>query len=98
MEFGSRQCTPKNPDCENCPFNNSCYAFSKKQIEKFPVKDKKTKIRNRYFYYLVIRNKGKVMMKRRTEKDIWKGLYDFPLIETEKQISINKFFYVIHYY
>jgi len=92
MEFGSRQCTPKNSECENCPLNNSCYAFSKKQIEKFPVKEKETKIRNRYFYYLVVRNKGKVMMKRRTEKDIWKGLYDFPLIETEKQISINKFF------
>jgi A/G-specific adenine glycosylase len=29
-------------------------------------------------------------MKRRTGNDIWKGLYDFPLIETDKKTEIKK--------
>ncbi len=90
MEFGSMQCKPVNPDCENCPVHNSCFAFAKKAVSELPVKTKKTKIRNRYFYYLVINHKRNFYIKQRTEKDIWKGLYDFPLIETTKKISPEK--------
>ena len=45
---------------------------------------------NRYFYYLVIRHKGNVYLKKRTEKDIWRNLHDFPLIETKEKLSEKK--------
>jgi A/G-specific adenine glycosylase len=54
-----------------------------------PVKSKKTKVRNRYFYYFVIRNKNKVLMKKRGGKDIWQGLYDFHLIETKRNTKTD---------
>jgi A/G-specific adenine glycosylase len=90
MEFGARMCKPQNPKCENCPLNNSCIALSKKQIKQLPVKEKKIKIRNRYFNYIVIKttdNKTKIVKR---EKGIWLNLYEFPLIETLEEIDENQ--------
>lgn len=88
MEFGAMQCVPKKPTCANCIFNASCFAFNNKLVENLPVKLKKTKQRNRYFNYLVfISSKNTTLIKKRTEKDIWTNLYDFPLVETKQTVK-----------
>lgn len=90
MEFGARMCKPQNPNCELCPLNSSCIALSKKIIKELPVKEKKIKIKKRYFNYLVIQtedNKTKIVKR---EKGIWQNLYEFPLIETLNKIDENQ--------
>ncbi|MBL7471967.1 A/G-specific adenine glycosylase [Robertkochia sediminum] len=82
MEFGARQCTPRNPDCNVCPLNTSCVALQKDQIGELPVKLKKTKVKKRYFNYLIPYNNKDVLITKRTGKDIWRDLYEFPLVET----------------
>ena len=82
MEFGALQCKPANPICIDCPFNQTCYALLNKVINQLPVKEKKIKVRTRYFNYLVLHHGTKVFIRQRTQKDIWKGLFEFPLIET----------------
>ena len=54
MELGALQCKPVNPDCSICALNTMCFAYSKKRINELPVKAKKTKVRNRYFNYIVL--------------------------------------------
>ncbi len=44
-------------------------------------------MRNRNFYYLVITNGDKVIMNRRQENDIWKYLYDFPMLESSVNLK-----------
>jgi len=88
MDFGALHCKPQNPLCETCPLNDSCIALAKKTIKQLPVKEQKIKIRKRYFNYLVfISDDNKTMLSERKGKGIWQGLYEFPLIETEKGIS-----------
>ncbi len=87
MEFGAIQCKPVNPDCNVCPLQNPCYAFSEKQVSKLPVKSKKIAVKSRYFNYLVIHYKNSIYLNKRTANDIWKGLYGFPLIETKNKID-----------
>jgi len=87
MEFGALQCKPKNPNCEICPLLLECFAFKNNAITDFPKKEKKLKQRNRYFNYLVIINDNKTYIKERVGNDIWKGLFDFPLIETEDRVT-----------
>jgi A/G-specific adenine glycosylase len=87
MEFGALYCKPQNPDCPNCIFAYTCIAKEKKRVEVLPVKAKKTKVRDRFFQYLVITQKNKTWLKQRGAKDIWEGLYDFPLIESIKELS-----------
>ena len=87
MDFGALQCTPSSPKCKDCPMQNFCFAYETKQQDKFPVKENKTKVSNRYFNYLFVVNNSNTYLKKRSEKDIWAGLYEFPLIETDKILS-----------
>lgn len=87
MELGALQCVPKNPDCIHCPLQNKCMAFASATVADFPVKQNKTKVRNRYFNYLHIVSDGQTWLSRRGEKDIWEGLYEFPLIETNNPLT-----------
>lgn len=88
MEFGAIQCKPQNPLCETCPFNDVCLALKNDQIKELPVKIKKTKIRHRYFNYVVPHYRDEqTILEERTGKGIWSGLYQFPLIETNKPVG-----------
>lgn len=87
MEFGAIQCKPQKPDCSNCVLNYTCYARQKNRVAWLPIKEKTTKQRDRHFNYLVIRSKNSILLNKRTEKDIWKNLYDFPLVETGRSVS-----------
>ncbi|MFD1062367.1 A/G-specific adenine glycosylase [Winogradskyella litorisediminis] len=92
MEFGAQQCKPKNPYCIICPLQEKCVAFQTNKIENLPVKLKKTKVRNRFFNYLVFLDANhKTLVEKRTKKGIWQNLYQFPLIESEKSLSIDEF-------
>ena len=87
MEFGSMQCRPANPDCGNCPLVKDCFAFNNDCVDELPVKQSKTKVRMRYFHYFVIRNGNSFYLNKRKSKDIWLGLFDFPMIESSKPIK-----------
>ena len=87
MEFGALQCVPKSPDCRVCIFNKDCVAFTTGRVDKLPVKLKKTKVTDRYFNYLVVKDAdGKSIVRKRTGKGIWHNLYEFPLLETDSLI------------
>lgn len=90
MEFGARYCTPSNPDCNNCIFQNDCLALLKNRVSELPVKSKKSKQTIRYFNYLVICQNKNIFIEKRIEKDIWHSLYQFPLIESERLLDANK--------
>ena len=90
MEFGALQCVPKNPDCGNCISNDSCLALKNKKVAQLPVKSKKLKVTQRFFNYLVFSDStNKTIIRKRTEKGIWHNLYEFPLIETENDETIE---------
>ena len=90
MEFGALQCVPKSPNCSICVFNESCAALQKNKVDQLPVKSKRLKVRNRYFNYLVLEDQtGNTIIQKRTDKGIWHNLYEFPLIETEKEEDFN---------
>ncbi len=93
MEFGALQCKPA-PDCKICPLKSGCVAFQQKRVADLPVRSGKQKQRTRYFYYFfILSGRGKsrsVYLKKRIGTDIWKNLFDFPLVEKEKAISYNK--------
>ena len=90
MEFGARYCKPSNPDCENCVLQNKCIAYSKDKVAQLPVKLKKIKIKDRYFnYFLLIDKNKKVIVHQRNKKDIWQGLFELFLIESEKETDLR---------
>lgn len=92
MELGATLCKTDQPDCLNCPLFIDCQSRINNTIAIRPVKRKKLKKRNRFFNYLLIRYKDKIYIKKRKGKDIWEGLYELPLLETEKHIEWSALF------
>lgn len=87
MDFGALQCVPRNPDCSVCPFAGNCQAESRGLQAELPYKQHRTRQTDRYFWYWVFRRQGGVYLHRREGKDIWKGLYEFPLTESVRPLT-----------
>ncbi len=92
MEFGALYCTPQNPQCNDCIFTTSCVAKLNSLQKLLPVKQRLKKARKRYFYYFAIQKGRSFLMKKRNEKDIWYGLYDFYLVERHRPADAEKIF------
>ena len=87
MEYGALVCTPF-PDCESCVFSSKCIAYINKEVDSIPVKSKKKKPKERFLNYIVfIDSKQKTIVNKRTNKDIWYKLNEFPLIESKTEIK-----------
>lgn len=91
MEFGATMCTPKTPKCQDCMFVGNCFAKQNKMIDVLPVKSKTVKIKHRYFNYRVFTFDGRLLMHQRKSGDIWTGLFEFDLQETEKSLKRSNF-------
>ncbi|MBL4747162.1 MAG: A/G-specific adenine glycosylase [Flavobacteriaceae bacterium] len=87
MEFGAIQCKPQSPNCAVCPVNDKCVALAENRVAVLPVKDKKVKVRKRYFNYLVVQANGFTQLNLRQGKGIWQGLYEFPCVESTGEIE-----------
>lgn len=87
MDFGATRCTPKAPECSGCPFVDACAAHAQGRVLDLPIKAKKLKKRTRYFYYFVLSHEGRQWVQQRTDKDIWQGLYEYPLLEATGTLS-----------
>lgn len=91
MEFGALQCTPTNPDCFSCPLNARCMALASGQVSSFPVKTQKTKTKDVYLYYFhILDGSGCYYLKQRKGKGIWQNLFEFPVIESDKPLTIEE--------
>ncbi len=91
MEFGARQCKPKNPNCNSCPFNESCIALQQKRINELPVKLKKNKVSKKYFNFIIfLSQNNKTVLEQRKNKGIWQNLYQFPLVESENPLNLKE--------
>lgn len=90
MEFGALNCTPMQPLCDTCPLNHICLAKESNSQHHFPVKQNKQKIRKRYFHYFFVNCFEYTYLNKRQDKDIWKNMYEFPLIETDEETSFSE--------
>lgn len=90
MDFGALQCTPQRPKCEFCPLVDTCSAVAADRVQDLPIKQHKTRTSNRYFNYIYVRAGAYTYLHRREADDIWKNMYELPLIETDTDWSEAK--------
>jgi A/G-specific adenine glycosylase len=91
MDFGATICKPALPQCDLCPLNKRCLAFSGKKVQDLPVRQKKAGRKNRYFAYLILRQHDRIWIRERTEKDIWRHLNEFFLVELPSSEALMQF-------
>lgn len=89
MDFGATVCKP-TPLCHDCFFNRYCLAYQTGKQQLLPVKEKKGALKQRWLNYFIVQCGEEVLIQQRTEKDIWQGLHQFFLIETDNACSSKK--------
>jgi A/G-specific adenine glycosylase len=78
MDLGATICTPREPDCLNCPLKNQCLAYKKGNQSERPVFPPKAKIPLRVQVTGLIENKGRVLISRRPDNGLLGGMWEFP--------------------
>lgn len=86
MDFGATICKPMAPLCSSCPLQNGCAALATGKVNQLPIKEKTLQRRTRFFNYFILEYGQKIWVQQRTAKDIWQSLFEFYLVESEKQI------------
>lgn len=89
MDFGATVCKPSAPICADCIMQKKCVAFLNNQVNQLPIKVKSIERKKRYFDFFCFYNKGKWMVQKRLEGDIWGGLYQFYLNENKGLPVVN---------
>ena len=92
MELGALVCLPSEPLCQQCPLTEMCEAHRRECQHQFPVKQKSVAKRTRFFNYLYrlfhdSDGGHHLFLHRRTPGDIWAGLYEPPLIESDRPLT-----------
>lgn len=87
MDFGATVCKPQQPLCGVCPQRRQCQALRLNKINELPVKEKQLVKKTRFFHYFIVHYNKKTIVRQRTGKDIWQGLYEFPLLEAEHLLA-----------
>ena len=83
IDFGAMQCKPSSPLCTRCPLAEGCNAYLTGRVDMLPVKTPKQTPEKRWFYFYIIIYKDQVILTKRGEEDIWRSLYQFPVLESK---------------
>lgn len=89
MEYGALVCKPKSPLCSSCDIQAHCISFSKNNHLNLPKKKKNKAKKERILHFFYLYNENGFWAIKRNQKDIWSGLYQFPLLEIQKNQILN---------
>ncbi|MCB0795505.1 MAG: A/G-specific adenine glycosylase [Flavobacteriales bacterium] len=87
MELGALICTPRKPGCTNCPVASWCLALAQDRVASLPVKQGRTRVRDRWFHYIWVQKGDFAYLQERPAGDIWQGLWEPPLIEGRRKLG-----------
>jgi A/G-specific adenine glycosylase len=84
MDLGSSICTPRSPQCGDCPLVKACVAAADGRQEQYPVKTRKLKRRSESWILLILKDPtGRVWLQRRPSTGIWAGMHCTPVFHDE---------------
>jgi A/G-specific adenine glycosylase len=89
MELGALICTPKNPNCEQCPVSGICRARRDGLQEEIPGKVTNLRYEDRIEYALLLGKDDGYLLRPLPSDGRWAGLWDFPRTTTESYSSVE---------
>jgi A/G-specific adenine glycosylase len=83
MELGALVCTPRKPDCMNCPLKNECLARREGIQDRIPRRPARPRIVEVREVCVVARHGGRVLLTRRPADGRWANMWEFPRVVLE---------------
>lgn len=82
MEIGACVCVPNGaPHCEECPLNDICLAYANQTQMQYPKKATAKPRTIEQKTVLIIQDENKAVVRRRSNKGLLAGMYEFPMLE-----------------
>ncbi len=81
MELGATVCHPTSPECGTCSLSSHCEAKLHNDVENFPAGKKKVRYREVRMMAALIEQDGRVLLVRRPNRGVLKGLWEVPMVE-----------------
>ena len=78
MELGSLICRPERPACDACPVSMHCGALAEGLQASIPAAPRKQQFTVLHEVAVVVRRRGKVLVRQCVDGERWAGLWDFP--------------------
>ena len=78
MDLGREICKPKQPVCNECPLSSHCLTYVRGLQAEIPVKGKRMQYEDLHEAIVLIKRKGKYLMRKCLPHQRWAGLWDFP--------------------
>ena len=81
MELGATVCTPRSPNCEQCPLSRQCGARSAGLETQIPAPKKKKASPETHYWALALQRRGRLYLRKRPAEGLLAGMWCLPLIE-----------------
>jgi A/G-specific adenine glycosylase len=78
MELGGEVCTPREPDCDGCPVAAQCAARQQGRQQEIPLPKKSLCYKDVHEVAVVVRRRGRILLRQCAAGERWAGLWDFP--------------------
>ena len=79
MDLGATLCTPRQPECHRCPWQQHCAAYAFGDPCRWPMTDAPKPLHSQVIGVGVVRNaEGEVLIDQRLEEGLLGGMWEFP--------------------
>jgi len=86
MDIGAKVCRPQDPECRTCPLMASCKSYEAGLQLKIPLQAVRTVITDVVEVSIAVRKGNQFLLRQRTEKERWAGLWDFVRFELKEDL------------
>lgn len=90
MELGAMICTPRNPDCGECPLALLCQSHLQDEVHRYPVKKPKAQRQIVTRLIFVLRRGDQVYLRKRPSQGLLADLWEFPGVDLSCNDDPNK--------
>ena len=90
MELGALVCTPRQPQCANCPLADRCVARREEWTEQLPNLGERVTATARHFVACVVERDGALLVRQRPAGVVNAHLWEFPNVEVALRTSAEE--------
>lgn len=87
MDLGALICARTRPKCDHCPVSQDCKVRLSNEIDDYPGKKPRVKVKDQTLFMLILKNGNDVLLERRPPSGIWGGLWSLPQSESLGTLS-----------
>lgn len=86
LDLGATICKPRQPNCDECPLQETCNALATNRVDTLPTAKRKKQIPTKQGYFLFSLTNAGLLLEQRPGDGIWPRLWSFPELKKASDI------------